>query len=65
MDTIAHYFTGKKEWDELVGLAATSYNNSVHSSTGYTPFELGPDANSARNPGSKPKSEQLVDQNFN
>jgi transposase InsO family protein len=41
MDTIAHYLTGKKEWDELVGLAATSYNKSVHASTGYTPFELG------------------------
>jgi transposase InsO family protein len=40
MDTVSHYLVGKKEWDELVGVAATSYNHSVHSSTGYTPFEL-------------------------
>lgn len=40
MDTVSHYLVGKKEWDDLVGVAATSYNHSVHSSTGYTPFEL-------------------------
>jgi transposase InsO family protein len=40
MDTVSNYLVGKKEWDELLGVAATSYNHSVHTSTGYTPFEF-------------------------
>jgi transposase InsO family protein len=40
VDTLSHYMFMNKDWDDLVGVAATAYNNSVHSSTGFTPFEL-------------------------
>jgi hypothetical protein len=40
MDTVSHYLVSKKEWEDIVGVAALSYNQSVHASTGYAPFEL-------------------------
>jgi transposase InsO family protein len=40
VDTITHYLFAEKDWDELVGVATASYNHSVHSSTGFAPFEI-------------------------
>jgi hypothetical protein len=38
-DTVAH-LSGEADWDLTLGLACTAYNSSVHSTTGFSPFEL-------------------------
>jgi hypothetical protein len=41
LEAISHYISeNQKNWDELVHITTYAYNTTVHSSTGYTPFEL-------------------------
>jgi hypothetical protein len=39
VDMVAHIAT-EKNWDQCLGLACTSYNSTVHTTTGYAPVEL-------------------------
>jgi transposase InsO family protein len=39
-DSIAHYVTIQEEWDLDLATATFAYNNTQHTSTGFTPFEL-------------------------
>jgi Integrase core domain len=41
LEAIIHYVSANQDnWDELVHITTYAYNTTVHSSTGYTPFEL-------------------------
>jgi transposase InsO family protein len=40
VDSIAHYVTIQEEWDLELATATFAYNNTPHTSTGFTPFEL-------------------------
>jgi hypothetical protein len=39
-DSLSVLSSNDKDWDQSVGLACHAYNGSVHSSTGFAPFEL-------------------------
>jgi hypothetical protein len=39
-DAITHYISKQEEWDEYSATTTFAYNNTVHSTTGFTPFEL-------------------------
>jgi hypothetical protein len=39
-DSIAHYISKQEEWDEYLAATTFSYNNTDHSNTDLTPFEL-------------------------
>jgi Integrase core domain/Integrase zinc binding domain len=39
-DSLTILSASDKDWDQVVGIACHAYNGSVHSSTGYAPFEL-------------------------
>ena len=42
IEEILRAYVGKRQndWDERLGMVEFAYNNSVHSSSGYTPFYL-------------------------
>jgi hypothetical protein len=40
VDAITQYISKQEEWDEYLATTTFAYNNAVHSTTGFTPFEL-------------------------
>jgi hypothetical protein len=39
-DSLTILSSNEKDWDQVIGISCHAYNGTVHSSTGYAPFEL-------------------------